>query len=43
MLSFHFLSFHKDFKDKIQSTEGVMVRGWVDYIVLDEQNIMDRD
>jgi hypothetical protein len=20
-----------------------MVRGWVDYIVLDEQNIMDRD
>jgi hypothetical protein len=36
MLSFFFLSFHKDFKDKIQSTKGVMLRGQTEYIVLDE-------
>jgi hypothetical protein len=39
MLSFHFLSFQKDFKDEIQSIEGVMLRGWDDYMVLDEQGI----
>jgi hypothetical protein len=27
MLSFHFLSFHKDFRDGIQSTKGVNVKG----------------
>jgi hypothetical protein len=27
MLSIQFLSFHKDFGDGIQSTEGVMLRG----------------
>ncbi len=43
MLSFLFLSFHKDFRDGIQSIEGVMLRGYVDYIVLDEQGIKDRD
>jgi hypothetical protein len=43
MLSYLFLSFHKDFRDGIQSIEGVMLRGYVDYIVLDEQGIKDRD
>ncbi len=27
VLSFHFLSFHKDFGDEIQNIEGVMLRG----------------
>jgi hypothetical protein len=37
------MSFHKDFRDEIQSTKGVMLKGQVDYIVLDEQGIKDRD
>jgi hypothetical protein len=37
MYSFHFLSFPKDFKDEIQSTEGVMLWGLDDYMILYEQ------
>jgi hypothetical protein len=33
MISFYFLLFHKIFEDKIHSTEGVMLRELVDYIV----------
>jgi hypothetical protein len=35
MFSFFFQSFYKDFKDEIHSTEGVMLKGQDDYIVLD--------
>jgi hypothetical protein len=31
-----FLSFYKDFGDEIQSTKGVMLRGWDEYVILDE-------
>jgi hypothetical protein len=34
--SFHFLSFSKDFKDKIQSTTGVMLKQLDDYMIVDE-------
>ncbi len=37
IFSFHFLSFYRDFEDKIQSIEGVMLRGLDDYMILDEQ------
>jgi len=32
-----FLSFYKDFGGKIQSTEGVMLKGKNEYVLLDEQ------
>jgi hypothetical protein len=32
-----FWSFLKDFENRIQSTEGVMLRGLDDYMILDEQ------
>jgi hypothetical protein len=35
--SFHFLSFSKDFKNGIQNTKGVMLKGLDDYMILDEQ------
>jgi hypothetical protein len=38
-----FLLFHKDFKDGIQGIKGVMLREYIDYIVLDLQNIKDKD
>ncbi len=38
-----FLSFYKDFKDKIQSIEGVMLRGQDEYMILNEQSNQDRD
>jgi hypothetical protein len=33
ILSFHFLSFYKNFEDRIQSIEGVMLRGYDEYMV----------
>jgi len=33
-----FLSFYKDFKDRIQSIEGVMLIGYDEYVILDEWN-----
>ncbi len=33
ILSFHFLSFYKDFGDGLQSTKGVMLRGQDEYTV----------
>jgi hypothetical protein len=33
------LSFSKDFGDEIQSTEGIMLRGLDDYMILDEQTL----
>jgi hypothetical protein len=37
------LSFSKDFRDEIQSTKGVMLRGLNDYMILDEQTFRIRN